>query len=439
MEHLADLHPSRAHLEGHLRDRGQEVTRTSPRPATRSSAADRTSSPSARSASSSGSRPTRTTGAASPPSARSSSASSATDDAMAQALKKGEIDFADSLTPNVFNVAAGRRRHHHGARPSYSGFDELAFNTGAALTTARPIGDGNPLLKDKQAAPGDRLGHRPARRWSTRSSAATASPASTIIPPIYANLHLRPGQPRSPTTRRRPSRCSTPRATRSAATASARRPTAARLSLPAVRPVGLPDVEEVGRVHQGLPRRQSASRSRSSSSRSDSRSPRRSVRASTTCSSGAGSSSPTRTTSCRRSPAASGPTRTAAAIYADLSDSFYCNPAYDALYEQQAGETDAGQARGDRQADAADALRRRAVRRDRSTTTTSRPTAPTGSPGSCRSPTPNGAAAVPVRHLDLREHRAGRGGDGDSRAADVRGRRRLGAGSAAAIVAVVVA
>jgi peptide/nickel transport system substrate-binding protein len=28
------------------------------------------------------------------------------------------------------------------------------------------------------------------------------------------------------------------------------------------------------------------------------------------------------------------------AIYADLSDSFYCNPEYDKLYEQQAGETD---------------------------------------------------------------------------------------------------
>jgi peptide/nickel transport system substrate-binding protein len=27
-------------------------------------------------------------------------------------------------------------------------------------------------------------------------------------------------------------------------------------------------------------------------------------------------------------------------IYADLSDSFYCNPTYDQLYEQQAGETD---------------------------------------------------------------------------------------------------
>ena len=65
------------------------------------------------------------------------------------------------------------------------------------------------------------------------------------------------------------------------------------------------------------------------------------MRATTTCSSGAGSSSPTRTTSSRRSPAPSGRTRTAGTIYANLSDSFYCNKAYDALYEQQSGEIDA--------------------------------------------------------------------------------------------------
>jgi peptide/nickel transport system substrate-binding protein len=32
----------------------------------------------------------------------------------------------------------------------YSGFDELAFNTGAALDSGEPIGDGHPALKDKR-------------------------------------------------------------------------------------------------------------------------------------------------------------------------------------------------------------------------------------------------------------------------------------------------
>ena len=75
--------------------------------------------------------------------------------------------------------------------------------------------------------------------------------------------------------------------------------------------------------------RTSASRSRSRSC-PRTRSPRSSARATSTCSSGAGSSSPTRTTSSRPSPAPTARTRTAAAIYANLSDSFYCNPAYDA-------------------------------------------------------------------------------------------------------------
>ena len=32
----------------------------------------------------------------------------------------------------------------------YSGFNELAFNAGAALDTGEPIGDGHPALKDKR-------------------------------------------------------------------------------------------------------------------------------------------------------------------------------------------------------------------------------------------------------------------------------------------------
>ncbi|HYN16567.1 MAG TPA: ABC transporter substrate-binding protein, partial [Actinomycetes bacterium] len=70
-------------------------------------------------------------------------------DALGQALKKGEVDFAESMeadpweslknTPGITTRAS-----------RYPGFDQVTFNTGAALTDGTPIGDGNPALKDKR-------------------------------------------------------------------------------------------------------------------------------------------------------------------------------------------------------------------------------------------------------------------------------------------------
>ena len=110
----------------------------------------------------------------------------------------------------------------------------------------------------------------------------------------------------------------------------------------------------------------------------------------TTSSSGAGSSSPTPTTSCRcylcnRSCTKDGtrstpacPTRSTATRRTTSCTS------------SRARTTDPAKPDRDRQADAEDALRRRAVRRDRTTTTTSRPTAATGAPTSRPQPTPGG-------------------------------------------------
>src|SRR6185295_11500526 len=73
----------------------------------------------------------------------------------------------------------------------YPGFNELAFNTGAALVDGKPIGDGNPLLKDKRL--------REAIGWSLDRKTLTdkvlgghGKPGVTIIPPMYASLHLTP-------------------------------------------------------------------------------------------------------------------------------------------------------------------------------------------------------------------------------------------------------
>jgi peptide/nickel transport system substrate-binding protein len=114
-------------------------------------------------------------------------------DAMGQALKKGEIDFADSLEANVFNSL----KNVPGITtvPAiYSGFDELAFNTGAALDTGKPIGTGSPLLKDVKL--------RQAIGWAIdrqtlvdKVLGGLGTPGSTIIPPLYANQHLDPANP----------------------------------------------------------------------------------------------------------------------------------------------------------------------------------------------------------------------------------------------------
>ena len=111
-------------------------------------------------------------------------------DALGQALRKGEIDYADSLEANVFDSLADVPNIKR-LSAVYSGFNELAFNTGAATIDNKPIGDGNPLLKDKRL--------REAIGWSIDRKALVekvlgghGSVDSTLIPPMYADWHLSP-------------------------------------------------------------------------------------------------------------------------------------------------------------------------------------------------------------------------------------------------------
>ena len=111
-------------------------------------------------------------------------------DALGQALRKGEIDYADSLEANVFDSLADVPNIKR-LSAVYSGFNELAFNTGAATIDNKPIGDGNPLLKDKRL--------REAIGWSIDRKALVekvlggqGSLGSTLIPPMYADWHLTP-------------------------------------------------------------------------------------------------------------------------------------------------------------------------------------------------------------------------------------------------------
>jgi len=113
------------------------------------------------------------------------------EDSMAQALRRGEIDFADELGTNVFKSLQGVTGIKT-VDAEYSGFDEIAFNTGAALDNGTPIGDGHPALKDPRV--------RQALSYAIDTKAITdrvfgghGTPGSSVIPPIYSSLHYDPG------------------------------------------------------------------------------------------------------------------------------------------------------------------------------------------------------------------------------------------------------
>jgi peptide/nickel transport system substrate-binding protein len=111
-------------------------------------------------------------------------------DALIQAMRNGEVDFADNLdadpwkalkkVPGITTYAA-----------KYSGFNEIAFNTGAALDDGTLIGDGHPFLVDgrvrralSQAIDTQELVDRVLN--------GSGTPGTTVIPPIYEDLHLKP-------------------------------------------------------------------------------------------------------------------------------------------------------------------------------------------------------------------------------------------------------
>ena len=114
-------------------------------------------------------------------------------DAIAEALRKGEIDYANDLSANVFNSLEGAEGIT--TVPSvYSGFNQIAFNMGAALTDGTPIGNGSKLVLDPQV----RLAVAQAidrQVLADKVYGGFATPGSTVIPPLYRDLHLEPADP----------------------------------------------------------------------------------------------------------------------------------------------------------------------------------------------------------------------------------------------------
>ena len=114
-------------------------------------------------------------------------------EALAQALRKGEIDIADSLEANVFNSLKGQDGITT-LPAKYSGFNEIAFNVGAALTNGTPIGDGHPALKDKRVRVA--LAHAvDLKTILQRAVGGYGEVATGVIPTMYANLHYQPDTP----------------------------------------------------------------------------------------------------------------------------------------------------------------------------------------------------------------------------------------------------
>jgi peptide/nickel transport system substrate-binding protein len=110
---------------------------------------------------------------------------------MVAALRKGEIDMADGLKSTSFNALKSDKQITT-VPALYSGFDEIAMNTGAATVTGQPIGDGNPALKDLRV--------RQAIQYAIDRKTLVdkvlggyGSVGNSVIPPIYQSLHYDPG------------------------------------------------------------------------------------------------------------------------------------------------------------------------------------------------------------------------------------------------------
>lgn len=113
-------------------------------------------------------------------------------DALGEALKKGEIDAATDLTPTVWeNLRDTPGITAVASVNTY--FNHIAFNTGAALVDGTPIGDGNPAVQDPRVRRALSLAID-RQAMVDRLLQGLGSAGSTVIPPLYADLHLEPAE-----------------------------------------------------------------------------------------------------------------------------------------------------------------------------------------------------------------------------------------------------
>jgi peptide/nickel transport system substrate-binding protein len=113
------------------------------------------------------------------------------DDPAVQALIKGEVDYVNDITALQVKALQGRKgiTAHNGVSPL---FEEIGFNTGAVDTNSnKPIGDGNPALKDPRFR--HALGYALDLKRIVRSAFQGAGETGlTIVPSVYGKYHWEP-------------------------------------------------------------------------------------------------------------------------------------------------------------------------------------------------------------------------------------------------------
>lgn len=113
------------------------------------------------------------------------------EDPAIQALRKGEVDFVEGISPIQVKALEGVEgiTAHAGDSP---GFDEIAFNTGSVnLENDQPIGDPSPAVLDPAFRKA--LGYALDRDLIIEKAYQGAGkPGTTIIPPAYSTFHWEP-------------------------------------------------------------------------------------------------------------------------------------------------------------------------------------------------------------------------------------------------------
>ena len=113
-------------------------------------------------------------------------------DPAVQALMKGEVDFVEDITPLQVKSLQGQPgiTAHEGVSPL---FEEIGFNTGAVDTdTGKPIGDGNPALLDPKFR--HALGYAVDTKQIVKTAyQGAALPGTTVVPSAYSKWHWDPG------------------------------------------------------------------------------------------------------------------------------------------------------------------------------------------------------------------------------------------------------
>ena len=112
-------------------------------------------------------------------------------DPMVQALLKGEVDFVEGINGIQVKALQGKPDivAHNGVSPL---FEHIGFNTGAVDTkTGKPMGDGNPALKDPKFR--HALGYAIDRdRIASGAFKDQGIPGQSIIPDFYTRWHWDP-------------------------------------------------------------------------------------------------------------------------------------------------------------------------------------------------------------------------------------------------------